>query len=123
MALCARGAVKSLQLIEPEALTSDDPFAVSATMSIRRSNFICRFGLFTLSVTRYAYRRAPHSVDTPAPPTRGVRDLTCANGQTHDCSQEHVDADGSVGQAVTVGSKLRAIVVGRFTSGPGRGGK
>ena len=41
-----------------------------------------------------------------------MRDLTCANGRTHDCAQEDVDADGSIGQAVTVGCKLGAVVVG-----------
>ena len=41
-----------------------------------------------------------------------VRDLACLNGRAHDRAQEDVDADGSVGQAVTVGSKLGAVVVG-----------
>jgi hypothetical protein len=30
-----------------------------------------------------------------------VRDLTCANGRAHDGTQEDVNADGSIGQAVT----------------------
>ena len=41
-----------------------------------------------------------------------MRDLACANGRAHDRPQEDVDADGSVGQAVAVGRKLRAVVVG-----------
>ena len=41
-----------------------------------------------------------------------MRDLTCASGRTHDRPQEDLDADGSVGQAVTVGNKLRTVVVG-----------
>jgi hypothetical protein len=41
-----------------------------------------------------------------------VRDLTCMNGRAHDRAQEDVDANGSVGQAVTVGRELCAIVVG-----------
>ena len=41
-----------------------------------------------------------------------VRDLACANGRAHDGPQEDVDANGSISQAVTVGRKLRAIVVG-----------
>ena len=40
-----------------------------------------------------------------------VRDLTCTNRRVHDGSQEDVNADGSIGQAVTVGRKLRALVV------------
>jgi hypothetical protein len=36
-----------------------------------------------------------------------VGDLACANGRAHDGSQEDVDADGSVGQAVTVGPDSR----------------
>ena len=39
-------------------------------------------------------------------------DLTCANGRAHACLQEDVDADGSVGQAVTVSRKLRSVPVG-----------
>jgi hypothetical protein len=35
-----------------------------------------------------------------------MRDLTCTNGRAHDGSEEDVDADGSVGQAITVGSKF-----------------
>ena len=35
-----------------------------------------------------------------------VRDLACANGPAHDATEEDVDADGSVGQAVTVGREL-----------------
>jgi hypothetical protein len=31
---------------------------------------------------------------------------------TTDCSQEDVDADGSIGQAVTMNRELRAVVVG-----------
>ena len=41
-----------------------------------------------------------------------VRDLACANGRAHACLQEDVDADGSVGQALTVRRKLRSVPVG-----------
>ena len=41
-----------------------------------------------------------------------VSDLTCANGRAHDGSQEDVNADSSIGQAVTVGRKLRSVPVG-----------
>ena len=43
-----------------------------------------------------------------------VSDLAGANGGAQR-SQGDVDADGSVGQAVTVGSKLRTVVVGNGT--------
>ena len=54
--------------------------------------------------------QTPH--DGYARQLQGVGDLTSANGRTHDGAQEDVDADRSVGQAVTVGSKLGAVVVG-----------
>jgi adenylate cyclase len=41
-----------------------------------------------------------------------VRDLACANARAHACLQEDVDADGSVGQALTVRRKLRSVPVG-----------
>ena len=41
-----------------------------------------------------------------------MRDLAYANGRAYDSWQEDVDADGSVGQAVTVGRKLRSVPVG-----------
>ena len=34
------------------------------------------------------------------------------NRRAHDGSEEDVDADGSIGQAVTVGRELRAVIVG-----------
>jgi hypothetical protein len=34
-----------------------------------------------------------------------VRDLICANARAHDGAQEDVDAEGSIGQAVTVSRK------------------
>ena len=33
-------------------------------------------------------------------------DLTCANGRAHDRAQEHIDADGPIGQAVTLACKF-----------------
>jgi hypothetical protein len=47
----------------------------------------------------------------------GVRDLACSQGRTHDGPQEDVGADGPIGQAVTVGRKLRAVVVGYCSHG------
>jgi hypothetical protein len=38
---------------------------------------------------------------------RALADLTCANRRRHDGPQEDVDANGSVGQAVTVGPQTR----------------
>ena len=57
-----------------------------------------------------------HFLQTPqhcyAGQLEGVGDLTCANGRAHERAQEDVDANGSIGQAVTVGRKLCAVVVG-----------
>jgi hypothetical protein len=41
-----------------------------------------------------------------------VRDLACASGRAHDRAQDDVDAYCSIGQAVTVGRKLRSVPVG-----------
>jgi hypothetical protein len=57
-----------------------------------------------------------HFLQTPqhghARQLEGVGDLACANGRTHDGAQEDIDADGSVGQAVAMSRKFRAIVIG-----------
>ena len=65
---------------------------------------------------RAEYMRAYRAKQRPVKPPlvsrllQGVRDLT-SNGRAQTVTQEDVDADGSVGQAVTVGRKLRAKVV------------
>jgi hypothetical protein len=107
--------------IEPEPPTSANPFRSLCDHIYSPLQFLLQFRDIHLVGHAISVADAFHIavlnqfIETPhygyAGQLQCVRDLACANGRAHDRSQEDVDADGSVGQAVTVGRKLRAVLV------------